>query len=157
MFTRILRTALLPALILCCSTGIRAGDPQTPETLIAALYKQHETKSPFFQVENRALLESFFTKPLADALWKDAKESQGEVGALSFDPLFDAQDTDITYFTIHQAKIQGETATVTVTFSNFGKKKKIVFSLLAQGDLWRISDIRYAKDLSLAGLLAGNH
>jgi len=157
MFTRILRLALLPLLILGCTAGLHAGDPQTPETLIASLYKQHETKTPFFQVENKALLDSFFAKSLADALWKDAKESRGEVGALSFDPLFDSQDSDITYFTIHQAKMQGDTATVAVTFSNFGRKKKLVFSLVAQGDLWRITDIRYAKDLTLAGLLAGNH
>lgn len=161
MLGQVFRSALFSILFLSVASGLRAASPsseaQTPETLVGALYKQHDKKSPFFQTENRALLDRFFAKPLAGAIWKDAKESQGEVGAISFDPLYDAQDTDITYFTIHEAKVQGDKATVAVTFSNFGKKVKITYALEAQGDAWKITDIRYAKGLSLAGLLAGNH
>src|SRR5689334_3224246 len=98
---------------------VQAG---TPEAVVADLYKAHNAKrSPFFQTKNRALVDKYFTKPLADMIWKDAVTSKGEVGALDGDPLYNAQDIEIKNFAIGKADIKGDAATIRVTFTNLGK------------------------------------
>ncbi|HEY1049186.1 MAG TPA: DUF3828 domain-containing protein [Prosthecobacter sp.] len=125
----------------------------TPDALVAALYKAHDNdKSPFFQTDDKAPLNKFFNKELADLIWKDAKESKGEVGVLGFDPLYDAQDTEIKKFAIQEAKVEGEKATVPVGFENMGEKQRVVFKLVKQGGVWKISDIQYTAGHTLLGL-----
>ena len=110
------------------------GESQTAaaEALVADLYKQHDAKkSPFFQTKNRALVDKYFTKPLADLIWKDANESSGEVGAIDGDPLYNAQDIEIKNFAIGKAEVKGSNANVPVTFTNFGQKQNLNFALSA--------------------------
>jgi len=122
----------------------------TAESLVADLYKQHDAKkSPFFQTKNRALVDKYFTKTLADLIWKDAKSSAGEVGALDGDPLYNAQDTEIKNFAVGKAGVKGETATVPVTFTNFGEKKTLTFALKQISGSWKIDDIKYGGEDSL--------
>jgi hypothetical protein len=132
----------------------------TPEALVAQLYKVHDAeKSPFFQTEDRALVDRYFAKELADFLWKDVKDSKGEVGALDFDPLYNAQDTEIKNFAVNEAKVDGGKATVVASFLNFGEKTRITFKLVQQDDAWKISDIQYTEGHALLKLFkaaAGN-
>ncbi|MGH8047752.1 MAG: DUF3828 domain-containing protein [Chthoniobacterales bacterium] len=153
------------ALLLVAAAFSRAGNPgsgvrveQTPEAFVAALYKQHETKTPFFQAKDRAALDKWFAKPLADLIWKDATTANGEVGAIDGDPLYDAQDMDIKDFEIHPAKaVKGE-AKVHVTFTNYGKKRNILFTLEPDTkDSWKITDIGYEKDRTLLGELKSTY
>jgi hypothetical protein len=124
-----------------------------PDALVADLYKQHDAKkSPFFQSKNRALVDKYFTKATADMIWKDATAAQGEVGTLNADPLYDAQDTDIKNFKVGQAEIKDKTATVPVTFENFGKKQKITYTLAQEGGSWKIEDIKYQEGYTLVGM-----
>src|SRR5947209_18796860 len=65
----------------------------SPEGLVSELYKLHEKKqSPFFQTKDHGVMTQYFSERLAQLIWKDAVTSKGEVGALDFDPLYDAQD-----------------------------------------------------------------
>jgi len=99
----------------------------TPRALVVDLYRQHNRKhSPFFQRRNRALLEKYFTKHLADMLWKDAKRSKGEVGALDGDPLYNAQDMEIKDFAIGKTKYENGKAEVRVSF--LARRRKSSFS-----------------------------
>src|SRR5688500_14726416 len=124
------------------------------EALVTDLYKQHNAKkSPFFQTKNRALVDKYFTKPAADLIWKDATSSAGEVGALSFDPLYDAQDVDIKNFKIGKADVRGDNATVPVNFTNFGEKKTITFNLNWIKDAWKIDDIKWPVAGSMVKLI----
>ena len=122
-----------------------------PDALVADLYKQHDAqKSPFFQNTNRALVDKYFTKATADIIWKDEIETKvGEEGALGADPLYDAQDTDIKNFAVGKPLIDGEAASVPVTFTNFGEKKTIGFVLNKENGAWKIVDIMYEGDRSL--------
>ncbi len=137
-----------------------ADKAATPEALVAKLYKAHDAeKSPFFQDKDRALVDDYFTKEMADLMWKDIKASKGEVGAIDFDPLYNAQDTEIKNFVINQAKVDGGKATVVVNFTNLGKKTLITFKLAQQNDVWKISDIQYPEGHALLKLYkdaAGN-
>lgn len=120
------------------------------EALVADLYKQHDgRKSPFFQTKDRALVDKYFTKPLADLIWKDATNSSGEVGAIDGDPLYNAQDMEIKGFNIGKAEVKGQTATLPVFFANFGTKQIVTFMLKQTGTAWKIDDIDYGDNGSL--------
>jgi hypothetical protein len=148
------------------NTALNANDPSEPagtpsaasaeaqtsaaKTVVSDLYKQHDAhKGPFFQTKDRRLVDKFFTKPLADLIWKDATTSAGEVGAIDGDPLYDAQDMEIKNFAIGEAATKAETATVPVTFENFGKKVMVTFVLKQENNIWKIDDIKYARGDSL--------
>lgn len=126
------------------------GDP--PETLVADLYKQHDAKkSPFFQ-KDRARIDKYFTKPLGDLVLRDATNPVDEIGAIGADPLYDGQDFEIKNFAVGKGTIDGTKATVNVTFTNFGEKKTVVFSLVETAGAWRISDIKYSHGGSLLAM-----
>lgn len=132
--------------------------PAAAEALIADLYKAHDAKKgPFFQTKSRALVDKYFTKSLADLIWKDANESKGEVGAIDADPLYNAQDVEIKNFAIGQANVKGESAAVPVSFTNFGEKQTITFALKLTGDAWKIDDIKFSADDSLRKWLTGTY
>lgn len=133
-----------------------SGDARSAdaERHVADLYKQHDAKkSPFFQTTERGRLDAFFTKPTADLIWKDSTSSKGEIGAIDFDPLYDAQDVDKKNFAIGKASISGDSATVVATYTNWGEKKRITYLLKMQDGSWKIDDIKYQAGHSLLGLL----
>jgi hypothetical protein len=156
-----MRAFSLLLLLLSFNLTLSAADKvAAPEALVAKLYKAHDAeKSPFFQDKDRALVDHYFSKELAELMWKDLKASKGEVGALDFDPLYNAQDTEIKNFVIGKAKVDGGKATVVVSFVNFDEKTRITFKLVQQDDAWKISDIQYAEGHALLKLFkaaAGN-
>ncbi len=135
----------------------RGSQTLAPNALIADLYRQHNLKrSPFFQTRSRARVDRYFTKRLADLIWKDARNSKGEVGALDGDPLYNAQDMKITRFLIGSPKYSNGKAEVSVTFENLGKKNELVFRLEKSGKAWKIDDIKYDDGTTLIGILSGN-
>jgi len=101
------------------------------------------------------LLNRYFTRELADLIWKDRINSKGEVGALDGDPLYNAQDIEIKNFKIGQARLNNGAALVPVSFLNFGKEEKITFRLVSAPGGWKIANIEYQDGTSLAGILRG--
>ncbi|HRH97174.1 MAG TPA: DUF3828 domain-containing protein [Prosthecobacter sp.] len=156
-----MRVVSLLLLLVSFSLNLSAADKAaTPEALVAQLYKAHDAgKSPFFQDQDRALVDRYFVNELADMIWKDAKESKGEVGVIDFDPLYNAQDTEIKNFVVNKAKVDGAKATVVASFVNFDEKTRITFKLVQQDEAWKISDIQYTEGHTLLKLFkaaAGN-
>ncbi|KAB7732414.1 DUF3828 domain-containing protein [Rudanella paleaurantiibacter] len=130
----------------------------TPDALIRALYQTHKAgKSPFFQNKDRALIDRFFVKEMADLIWDDAVLSAqtGDVGLLSADPLYNAQDMDIKNFVIHQPEVDGDGAEVLVTFTNFGEKQELTYLLEKENGQWRIGDLFYGDGSQLFQMLSG--
>ena len=116
-------------------------------SVVVDLYKAHDSKTgdPFFQSKRRSLVDKFFTKSLADLIWNDSVASQrnNEVGAIDGDPLYNGQDLKIRRFVIGNATVRGSDASVPVTFTNYGKKNRLTFSLKKVGSAWKIDDIDY--------------
>jgi hypothetical protein len=142
--------------------NISSGGAQSQDAAAAALvtdlYKQHDAgHSPFFQTKDRALVDKYFTKSTGDLIWKDAVSSKGEVGALDADPLYAAQDTDIKNFAVGKPEVKGQTATVPVTFTNYGEKKTIKFLLKMAGTAWKIDDIIWPEGDSMVKLIRENY
>ena len=124
-----------------------------PETVVQALYKAHDAqKSPFFQSKDRALVDKFFSKPLADLIWKDATTHTSDIGVIDGDPLYNAQDVEIKDLKIGTGQIDAKNekkATVNVTFTNFGKPNTIKFEMSAGAESWKIDDIVYSPSDSM--------
>jgi len=122
----------------------------SPDALITNLYQAHAHKrGPFDQTRNRALLDKYFEKSLADLIWHDRVSSRGEVGVIDGDPLYDAQDFEIKNLSVGKAASENGNAKVTVTFENFNEKKTLVFLLVKGKTGWKINDIDYGAEGTL--------
>lgn len=146
--------------LVVCSTAFgqkkKSATAVSPDTVVRNLYAAHKGKNgPFFQRKSRALVYKYFTGALADAIWKDARESKpGEVGNLDFDPLFYAQDVDIKNFVIAKAD---ENNMVKVRFMNMGHPEEITFSLTTpntSSKVYKIDSIVYADAEDLESILS---
>jgi Protein of unknown function (DUF3828) len=125
----------------------------SPAALVSDLYRQHNrNRGPFFQTKSRALLTKYFTKKLADLIWKDRIAAGNEVGALDGDPLYNAQDTKIKRFVQHKPTYVKGKAEIVVSFENFGKKETVTFLLVSEQDNWKIANIKYSDGTDLAGI-----
>ncbi|MGD9560817.1 MAG: DUF3828 domain-containing protein [Pyrinomonadaceae bacterium] len=119
------------------------------EPLIAELYKLHDADKGPFRDHKRSTIDKYFAKPLADLIWKNDQRTDDEMGAIEADPLYDAQDIEIKRFSVGKAVADGDKASVTVSFENYSEKKSIVYSLVREGDAWKIADIKYPGGYSL--------
>lgn len=137
-----------------------------PDALLRDLYKAHAAeKGPFFERKNPRLLERYFTKELARFLAKDAIKSEGEIGAIDFDPLYASQDPEISNLQVGpvQPRAAGKSANeagavVIANFRDGGKPRQLRFEFAMQPDkTWRISEIHYPEGSSLLQLLRAAH
>ena len=159
MIMQILKPIVIVVMVLGLVYSSAAGQRRsksivrlTPEQAVAALYKQHKKQSPFFQHKSRALVDRYFDKELADLIW-NIHNPPDEVGPIDGDPLYNAQDMNIRNFVIHRAKVIGDTATVLVTFTNFGKKQEVKFLLASRQGGWKITNIKYDDGTDLMGII----
>ena len=130
-----------------------------PDVVVKNLYAADKAdKSPFFQTENRGLVDKYFTKDFADMIWNDAVNSKEEVGAIDGNPLYNSQDRKITAFVIGKPEYDPNggsgMATVLVSFRNFGKPETVKY-LFAQDAAknWKITDIVFKNGDMLKGIL----
>lgn len=136
--------------VLLLPFAVVAQSNLTPDGAVRALYTAHNAKrSPFFQTRSRTRVDQFFTKELADLIWKDAIESAGEVGALGADPLYDAQDTRITRFKVGKPSYGDgnlNVADVEVSFRNFGEEQRLLFRVERdRSRRWKVANIYYTS------------
>ena len=109
---------------------------ETPEALIEALYE------PYFSGEF-AEDESIFRSDALNALYEaDAENTpDGEMGAISFDPYVDGQDFELADFEIGEPQIDGNTAIIDVTFTNFGEPRAVSYDLVLENGGWKVDDL----------------
>lgn len=128
----------------------QAQQTNAPDALIRDLYKMHD-KQPgaIVQGKNRAILDKYFDRNLADLIWKDMTANQNEIGTIDFDIFYNTQDPDIKKLSVGAPQISGERASVPVTFENYGTKNSLTYSLVKQKGTWKISDINYGAGNTL--------
>ena len=136
-----------------------------PSVVVKNLYAAQASGSgPFFQTKDRAALGRYFTKALADLIWKDTVSAKGEVGAIDFDPLYGSQDPQITDFNIMDTGWGGDSkfgpadeAVVQVTFKDSGQERMVSFQFKQGKDkVWKIYDVHYrggGEEVRLMGVL----
>src|ERR1700755_166842 len=133
----------------------KSGALASPDAVVRELYRVHRNGyGHVFAKAGRKLQQRFFDKNLADLIWKDLTETpQDEVGRLDFDPLYNAQDTHITRFRIGTPILEGDKATVHVTFNNYDRKEDLKFLLVKTSTGWKISNIDYGENSTLLKIL----
>jgi Protein of unknown function (DUF3828) len=130
---------LILALIALAFTAAPAFAFDTPRALLEALYSPYSKGDSFDW--NSWDETQFRSKHLNELFAKDQKEADGEVGRLDFDPYIDGQDYQISALKIGDAAIDGDTATVEVTFKNFDTPDDLVFALVKETDGWKVDDV----------------
>lgn len=132
----------------------------TPEAVIKEVYAIHardnDREDRIISSKNRKYLDKYFDKNLADLIWKDLTTHTDEVGVIDFDLFYAAQDMEIKNLVVGKSKITGDKATVPVSFTNFGKKENLNYSLTKEKGAWKISDIKYSNNDSLLGYFKEN-
>lgn len=131
------------------ATGLttRPG-PDAPRSaadrLIRALYFEHNKTENPFRDKDRALIDQFFAKPLADRIWARAQPSTGKPKPAAINPLFNAPDQGIHKAWVMPAAVAGSRAVVYVTFENKAKPEEIRVDLQqVSTGRWRITDMLY--------------
>jgi len=129
---------------------------RTPEELVAELYQAHKGKSdPLQYPQSEKLLGHYFFDPLLKLYLNDQRQSKGEVGKIDFDPLYNAQDFQITKFNIVRLNNKGGDVLVAARFKNLGMDQEIVFEMRKIKTGWRIADIKYKDGRTLMNILKG--
>jgi len=123
------------------------------DRLVRALYFEHDTKeNPFLEDKDPALAEQFFTKPVAEKLYK--KASATSASRKQINPLFNAPDAQVQKRWVLPAAVSGAKAVVFVTYNTSGKEQEMRCELDQQANgRWRISDIIYADGKRLTELI----
>lgn len=158
---RIIHYSLISLLVIFGGSSVHGGPrvrPASPDAIVRELYRVHHNgRGHVFDVKGKTNIYKFFDKKLADLIWKIITETpEGEVGNLDFDPLYNAQDTEITNFQIGKPLVEGDTSTVLVTFRNFGQRTQIKFEMHHSQNGWRIANLIYNGDSDLIKILSGS-
>lgn len=134
---------LLLALFAVAVTAFPAFAFDTPAALLKALYTPYSKGDDFdWSKWDEA---QFRSKQLNELFDKDAKEADGDVGRLDFDPYIDGQDYQISDLKFGDASITGDTAKVEVTFKNFDLAEDLTFTLVKEADGWKVDDVSSAN------------
>jgi hypothetical protein len=138
------------------ATADQFGDPAA---LVTEVYDAHagprasgELPPLWVDEETRGLY--FSAGLLAAFRFAEANASPDEAPALNGDPLYDAQDWDITDLAIGAANVDRRQATVPVSFLNFGEQRDVLIHLVRSTEGWRINDVEYKDGLLLSELLS---
>lgn len=144
----------------CLGSGVAFAQKNSPgggpDSVVQKLYAVHKNgNGQLFSKQSKTLIFQFFDKNLAELLWKNLTETpEDEVGNLDFDPLYNAQDIQITRLKVAKPKITGVKANVKVSFDNYGTMTHVSFPMVKTPDGWRIANVVYADGSSLVKILS---
>jgi hypothetical protein len=133
------------ALILCGSFAAASAQTASPKAFVEAIYKTYLGKNAKgVPLADEAAIRRYFAPPLADAMVKDRADADkaGEVPTLDGDPFIDAQDWQIARLKVEVKPAGADTATATVTFTNFRKPVRVTLDLVRVTGAWRIAEIK---------------
>src|SRR5690242_9903583 len=141
----------ITSLLILTAASLTFAGELSPKDVVAHLYKEYGTEQS--AAGETRLFTRYFDEELLKFYLKDKREAKGEVGRLDGDPLYNAQEIEITDFSISEPKITGKEAVVSVHFKNLGKSERVECVLHQTAKGWRISDMRYQDGSSLKKIL----
>jgi len=135
-----MRLAALAVGFVLAFCGLAAAQTyDTPEALVEAFYAPYLADQTDFDADAEASFRSTSLQGLYDA--DAAATPEGEMGTLDFDPYIGGQDWALTDFEVGKAEINGDAASIDVTFKNFGDVRNLTFELVMEGGGWKINDL----------------
>lgn len=142
------------------AAGSHAGNTRddqaaiSPRALVSKLYALRSKEGdPLRNPTDRKSLGQYFTVRLARLYVQDQVDAKGEVGRVDSDPLYYAQDFDITDFQVSEPAASKGGSVVVVTFRNIDKPCRVELHVVKTKAGWRISDIDYEDGKTLRGIL----
>ncbi len=156
-YTLINLLLMIMTTVVNAETDANSGIPNLePVALVATLYTQSQKtdNAMFFDENGLELLKQYFTENLAELVIADLKATQpGDSGRLGFDPLYAAQDFEVTNFALRLDAVENSQAKVIATIKNFGETVEVIFSLQQRVGQWRIVNIEYHEHEDLLTIL----
>jgi hypothetical protein len=133
---------------------VLAQGAETPEALVRALYVAHE---PAIRGDGQGVLDTpalrrrFLTPAFAAAVARSQQRSEaaGEIldDTLDFDPITASQDPVVRDLRVRQLSMQGDRATVEVSFDQGETRRVTLHYVLARVDAgWRVFDIQRPRE-----------
>lgn len=158
MFVTALLTLCLPAR---AQVNNAEADPSAWLKQVYALYQKAQSTAALEGKASTTLIEKRASKALAALFKKDAacsKRSQG-VCALDWDFVVDGQDYKLSDVDVGPSVVDGDKASVTVTFTNLDAKCRNVYTFVREGGQWKVDDILTKsgadESVSVAKLIRG--
>jgi len=129
------------------------SDTARPDGVLNELYSSYfATLNGGGKADTKDYAARYFEPELAS---KFAAAANSSASPINFDIFINAQDHhDLTLGIIKRALENTDHAIYEVHFSNNDYEQKVRIGLVKTGATWKITDIEYAKNLSLSGLLA---
>lgn len=127
-----------------------------PSAFVQKLYDNDRAglPDPVFAAKSKQQLLLVFDEPLAELIWRDLVEAQGEVGRMDAHYLYDAQDDEISKLEVRTLENKRGRARVRATFVVGAETRAVDFHLLLVAGAWRITDITYANKKSWFDILS---
>ena len=140
----------LAALLL--ATTLQAT-PTTPTELVRAMYAEFPWGDSSIVSAPRTTLARYLDAELIALLDADAacSERTGEICNLDGDPIYNAQEAEISALHV---KAADQPHTVHVSFMNFDRAVQLTYKLVQTSAGPRIHDIEYGENQSLRGWLS---
>lgn len=114
---------------------------QEPVDFIAAIYKTYGTTPD--PDDHSELRRDFYSQRLLKLIEADEKATpKGEVGRLDFDVFVNGNNWELSNLKIVLVSRDATHAKVRVNFENFKFPRETLFSLIREGDDWRIDEIQ---------------
>lgn len=134
--------AIAPVLFASLTAAPASAQFKTPEATVESLYALYRASDSTGFNDKQA---ARFLDPVLARQYRSAKH-------IDADFFVQGQDFELTDLVIGKPDVNGDKATLTVTFKNFRKPSRLAYSLVRANDGWRISDARSGKD-TLRGML----
>lgn len=139
-------------LVAFATLGTAAADDLSER--VRALYKPYEVEGGTTP-DVSDVLKSIAAKRLRDLLIKDeaCQKRTESVCNLGHDPIVNGQDYKVEKVQVAPADIQGEKASVTARFLNFGARNENRYEFVQEGGAWKLADIAAVLPKKQAGRL----
>lgn len=153
----ILKKLAIVFCIACAPAAYAGGSGTSPQEFLAALFAHYDGKGPGAGIDyaSEAEIGRWFTPDLARRIRadQDRAAANDEPPSLDGDPFVGSQEWDVSGVAIAVGKSSDPRASsAVVTFTSMGETHEIRFSLAADGEGWKISDIDWGYD-KLSGIL----
>ena len=142
------------------ATSVSAGGVEgkvtniSPQLLVSKLYRLWSKEGdPLRNPTDQESLGPYFSDHLTHLYIQDQIDAKGEVGRMDSDPLYYAEDFEITDFKVGEPTKTKDGVVVVVRFRNIKKPCHVDFDLIRTKEGWRVSDIKYEDGKTLRGIL----
>jgi hypothetical protein len=149
-----LRRSFLAASLLLAAAPALAAGPTDPVEIVKYFYSfsagksgKWEGPSAFF---DKTIRKTYFSPSLLALLAEEEKLSEGEIGAIDYDPISNSQDPSVRNLKILPVSQTVDAARVGATFTREAKatapKVLIYYDFVREGGAWKLNDMLLSSE-----------